>query len=101
MKSAFGQARRETVVTCGLYLFFFLWWTVFAFGWESGDPSTYSYVLGMPAWFFFSCVLGYPVVCLALWICLRLFFKEIPLDDDSESSSSDKSGDTHEREATR
>ena len=77
----YKQADREALITLGVYAFFFLWWTVFAFGWGGGDPENYSYVLGMPSWFFYSCVLGYPVVAVVLWVVIRLFFVEMPLDD--------------------
>ena len=83
MRGAFRQADREALMTLGLYVFFFVWWTVFAFGLGSGDPEEYSYVFGLPAWFFYSCVLGYPVMTFVLWIVVRLFFVNIPLDEDS------------------
>lgn len=85
MRSLFRQADREALVTLGLYLFFFLWWTFFAFGLGSGDPEDYSYVLGMPAWFFFSCILGYPVITLLLWYAVRRWFANVPLDDEAHS----------------
>ena len=44
MSKAFKQADREAYITLGLYVFFFLWWTLFAFGLGSGDPEEYSYV---------------------------------------------------------
>lgn len=75
----YKQADREALITLGVYAFFFLWWTVFAFGLGGGDPENYSYVLGMPSWFFYSCVLGYPVVAVILWAVIRLFFVEMPL----------------------
>lgn len=81
MRGAFRQADREALITLGLYVFFFVWWTVFAFGLGSGDPEEYSYVFGFPAWFFYSCVLGYPVMSLILWIVVRRFFADIPLDE--------------------
>ena len=81
MRGAFRQADREALMTLGLYVFFFVWWTVFAFGLGSGDPEEYSYVFGLPAWFFYSCVLGYPVMSLILWIVVRRFFADIPLDE--------------------
>jgi len=77
----YKQADREALITLGVYAFFFLWWTIFAFGMGGGDPENYSYVLGMPSWFFYSCVLGYPVVAVVLWAVIRLFFVEMPLDD--------------------
>ncbi len=80
MRKAFRQADREALITLGLYGFFFVWWTVFAFGLGSGDPEEYTYVWGLPAWFFYSCVLGYPVMTLILWGVVRRFFADIPLD---------------------
>ena len=89
MRGAFRQADREALMTLGLYVFFFVWWTVFAFGLRSGDPEEYSYVFGLPAWFFYSCVLGYPVMTFVLWIVVRRFFVNIPLDE----GSSEKRGE--------
>lgn len=92
----YRQADREALITLGVYAFFFLWWTVFAFGLGGGDPEKYSYVLGMPSWFFYSCVLGYPVVAVVLWVVIRLFFVEMPLDDPID----DKSGNAERGEAS-
>ena len=76
----YKQADKEALITLAVYLFFFLWWTLFAFGLGSGSPEDYSYVFGLPAWFFYSCVLGYPLVSLLLWVVVRRLFKDIPLD---------------------
>ena len=76
----YRQANREALLTLALYAFFFLWWTVSAFGLGAGDPESYTFILGLPAWFFFSCVLGYPVIALLLWFVVRRFFVEMPLD---------------------
>lgn len=84
MRGAFRQADREAWITLGLYVFFFLWWTIFAFGFGSGDPEEYHYVFGLPAWFFYSCVLGYPVMTFILWVVVRRFFADIPLDEDEK-----------------
>ena len=86
MRSSFRQADREALITLGLYVFFFLWWTVFAFGLGAGDPADYTYVWGMPAWFFYSCVLGYPVITLLLWGVVRFFFSDMPLDGSENDS---------------
>ncbi|WP_418765942.1 YhdT family protein [Mailhella sp.] len=92
MRGAFRQADREALITLGLYVFFFVWWTAFAFGLGSGDPEEYSYVFGLPAWFFYSCVLGYPVMTLVLWIVVRRFFVEIPLEEDKGEKNNGKEG---------
>ena len=90
MRGSFRQADREALITLGLYAFFFVWWTVFAFGLGSGDPDEYSYVFGLPAWFFYSCVLGYPVMSFILWIVARRFFAYIPLDDTKQENGEEE-----------
>ncbi len=76
----YRQADREARYTLGLYAFFFVWWFGFAFGLGSGDPAEYTYVWGMPAWFFYSCIVGYPVICLLLWGVVRYCFRNMPLE---------------------
>jgi uncharacterized membrane protein YhdT len=76
----FAQANREALITLILYLAYFIWWYACGYGLGSGDPQDYTYICGFPAWFFFSCVVGFPVVSLALWLTLRLFFRKMPLD---------------------
>lgn len=79
--SRFRQANKEALLTLGLYAAYFVWWYAFAYGLGSGDPANYSYVFGFPAWFFYSCIAGYPILTLALWLVLRYCFKDMPLDD--------------------
>lgn len=76
----YKQADREALICLGLYALFFLWWYVFAFGLGSGDPASYSFIFGLPAWFFYSCVLGYPLLTLLLWVVVRKLFVDMPLD---------------------
>lgn len=75
----FRQADREALLALFAYALYFIWWYVFAYGLGSGNPDDYSYVLGMPAWFFYSCIVGYPLITLTLWAIVRLFFKDMPL----------------------
>lgn len=76
--SRFALADREARLTLALYLAFFLWWTIGAYG--LGDWAQVP-IFGMPAWFFVSCVLGYPLICVALWVVVRTCFTDMPLDD--------------------
>ena len=99
MRSYFKQADREALVTLGLYLFFFLWWTVFAFGLGCGDPEEYAFILGLPAWFFFSCVLGWPVITILLWLAVRRFFCDIPLEGNDEGDEAGSGEGQNERKS--
>lgn len=89
--SRFSQADYEARVTLLLYAAFFLWWTIGAFG--LGDYAQ-TMVWGMPAWFLVSCVLSYPLICVALWITVRLCFKDMPLDSRLDSHKTIPPSDT-------
>lgn len=76
--------RKETFITLALYLLFFLWWYATAYFGES-DPAKYSYICGFPKWFFLSCIVGYIGISLLLWLCVKLFFTDIPFDSEEEN----------------
>nr|WP_321258847.1 YhdT family protein [uncultured Pseudodesulfovibrio sp.] len=85
----FKQANKEALLALGVYALYFVWWYVCAYGMGSGNPDNYSYVLGMPEWFFYSCIVGYPLVTILLWIVVRFNFKDMPLDADTGAPSID------------
>jgi len=85
----FRQADREALLTLSLYAIYFLWWYIFAYGLGGGDPADYTYILGFPAWFFMSCIAGYPVITFLVWLAVRFLFKDIPLSGAVESETSD------------
>ena len=81
----FPQADREAWITLALYGLYFVWRYVCAYGLGGGDPEGYSYVFGFPAWFFYGCVLGYPVLTLLLWLVVRCCFKDLSLEAEEET----------------
>lgn len=48
----FVQARKEVVRIIYLIIFEFIWVFSFAYFGTKTDPNNYSFILGMPAWFF-------------------------------------------------
>ncbi len=76
----FAQADKEALFTVGAYVLYFVWWYAFAYGLGGGDPASYTYICGLPAWFFLSCIVGYPLISLVLWLMVRFVFKDVPLD---------------------
>ena len=86
----YRQANRETMITVCLYALFFAWWYLTAYGLGAGDPKEYSYVLGLPSWFFWSCVAGYFFFSFLVWGVVRAFFREVPLDDGPEERVGEK-----------
>lgn len=77
--------RRETRIILALYLLFFLWWYATAYGLGGGDPLEYKYIFGFPAWFFYSCIVGYIGISVILWLVVRLFFKDISFGEGKDN----------------
>lgn len=78
----FKIAHREALIGVALVLFNFIWWFGFAYGLGSKDVSEYKYILGLPDWFFYSCVVGLIVMIVLVIVVVKLFFKEVPFEDD-------------------
>ncbi|MEC5425419.1 YhdT family protein [Virgibacillus sp. C22-A2] len=81
----FKVANREALIGVGLVIFNFIWWYAFAYGLGSKDPAEYTYVFGFPAWFFYSCILGFIVMAVLVTIIVKKFFVAIPFDEGNES----------------
>lgn len=81
------QINKEAKITVGLYVFFFIWWFVFAYGIGLKDVSEYSYILGFPAWFFYSCILGYVMISVLLAIVVKKCFKDIDFEDSEKEAN--------------
>lgn len=82
----FKVAHKEALIGIGLVIFNFLWWFGFAYGLGSAPVEEYSYILGMPAWFFYSCVIGSIIMMILVALVVKVFFKEVPFDEEEERS---------------
>lgn len=83
MKSRKKQINKEVIVTLVLYLFYFLWWYYFAYIFKNNnDVQNFKYILGLPEWFFYSCVLGLVVVNILVFILVKIFFKDVSLEEE-------------------
>ncbi|HHV07016.1 MAG TPA: YhdT family protein [Firmicutes bacterium] len=82
----FDQCNREAKVMVILLILNIVWWYLFAYGLGLRNPDEYTYVMGLPAWFFYSCILGYVVFSALTVIVVQVFFRDIPLDDDESAA---------------
>lgn len=80
----FKVANREAKIGVGIVIINFLWWFGFAYGMGSKSPEDYTYVFGLPAWFFYSCVAGFIIIVFLVILAVKLFFKEVPFEDEQE-----------------
>ena len=86
----FAQANREAVYAVVLALLYFVWWYVSAYGLGSGPVEEYKYVMGLPAWFFTSCIAGFLLFSLLAWIMVRFLFKDLSLENESSESGEER-----------
>lgn len=83
----YRTAHKEALIGIGLAIFHFAWWFGFTYGLGSKPVSEYTYILGFPAWFFYSCIVGIPLIILLVWIVVRFFFSDLPLEDEERGES--------------
>lgn len=80
------QIRKEAMISLALYGAFFLWWYFTGYGMGSGDPKEFSYIFGLPMWFFLSSVVGYVLFCIAAIVVVKCFFKNFDLGEEAVDS---------------
>lgn len=87
----FKIAHREAFIGIGLAIFNFIWWYGFAYGLGSRPPEEYTYILGLPDWFFYSCVVGFILMSALIIVITKFVLKEVPLDAEyTEMEESEK-----------
>ncbi|WP_239430988.1 YhdT family protein [Sporosarcina sp. ACRSL] len=75
-----------------LAIFNFIWWFGFAYGLGSRPPEQYTYIFGLPDWFFYSCVIGFILMSALIIVIAKFVLKEVPLDAEiTETEESPKS----------
>ncbi|MGM7719466.1 YhdT family protein [Metabacillus sp. Hm71] len=80
----FKIAHREAIIGIILVLINFAIWYGFAYGLGDQDPMTYAYILGFPAWFFYSCIAGTIFMIVSIAIVMKFFFTEVSLEEEEE-----------------
>lgn len=83
-------AHKEAAIGVMLAVFNFIWWYGFAYGMGSGPVSQYHFILGFPAWFFYSCILGFIIVTVLLILAVKFLFTDISLEDDEWERAEEK-----------
>ncbi|OXS78054.1 YhdT family protein [Domibacillus enclensis] len=84
MDKRFQIAHREAWIGIGLALFNFIWWFGFAYGMGGRKVEEYTFIFGLPDWFFYSCVVGFIVMACLVWLVVILFFKEVSFEEGDE-----------------
>jgi uncharacterized membrane protein YhdT len=78
----FKIANREALIGLGLAIFNFVWWFGFAYGMGSRPVEEYTYIFGLPDWFFYSCVVGFLLMAALVIVIVKFFFVEVPFEEE-------------------
>ncbi|WML24930.1 YhdT family protein [Neobacillus sp. OS1-33] len=78
----FKIAHREALIGIILVLINFIWWYGFAYGLGSEKVEKYSYIFGLPAWFFYSCILGFIVMIILVTFTVKFLFKDVSFEEE-------------------
>ncbi|QZY57259.1 YhdT family protein [Crassaminicella profunda] len=76
----YKQCNKEALMGIGLGILNLIWWYVFGYGLGSKAPEDYTYIMGLPMWFFMSCIVGAVLFSSLAIIMVSKFFKDMPLD---------------------
>jgi uncharacterized membrane protein YhdT len=77
----FKIAHREALIGVVLVIINFIWWYGFGYGLGSDNVENYSYIWGLPAWFFYSCIAGFVVMVILVSFTVKFLFKDVPFDE--------------------
>jgi uncharacterized membrane protein YhdT len=73
-------SNKEAIMGSVLALLNFIWWYAFAYGLGSRPIKEYTYLFGFPAWFFYSCIIGFILFTALVWLMVKFFFTEVPFE---------------------
>ena len=76
----YRQCTREAIIGLSLGIINLIWWFGFGYGLGSKPVSEYTYILGFPAWFFMSCIVGGILFSILTIIMINKLFKHMSLD---------------------
>lgn len=75
----YKQCNKEALMGLGLGILNLIWWYIWGYGLGSKPPEEYSYVMGLPLWFFMSCIVGAILFTVLAIVLVTKYFKDMPL----------------------
>lgn len=84
VKKRWSITAKEALIGTAVVILHFCLWFGFAYGLGSGPPEEYQYIAGLPAWFFFSCVIVPIFIIILVALAVRFFFTDISLEEEEE-----------------
>lgn len=89
----YKQCNKEAIYASILGILNVIWWYAWGYGLGSKPVEEYSYIMGLPTWFFMSSVVGAILFTVLTFIMVDKFFKDMPLEDMDEDEAKEFSGE--------
>lgn len=83
----YKQCNKEAILGLCLGLLNLAWWFAWGYGLGSQPPSEYTYLLGLPLWFFMSSIVGAVLFTILAIIMVTKYFKDMPLGEITEEEA--------------
>ena len=77
----YRQCNKEALLGLGLGILNLIWWFAWGYGLGAVSPERYSYIMGFPAWFFMSCIVGAVLFTALTIVLVKYFIQDMPLGD--------------------
>ena len=75
----YKQCNKEAMIGIGLGVLNMIWWFSWGYGLGLKPTDSYVYILGFPAWFFMSCIVGSVLFTILAIIAVIRYFEDMPL----------------------
>lgn len=82
----FKIAHKEALIGVILVIINFIWWYGFGYGLGSEKVENYTYIFGLPAWFFYSCILGFIVMIILVILTVKFLFIDVSFEKEEGDS---------------
>lgn len=76
----YRQCNKEAIMGLVLGIFNLIWWFAWGYGLGSKPINEYTYILGFPAWFFMSCIVGGILFSILTVFMINKLFKNMSLE---------------------
>jgi uncharacterized membrane protein YhdT len=76
------NSAREALIGVALAVVHFIWWFGFAYGLGSRPVEEYTYIFGLPDWFFYSCVVGFILICITVILLDKFVLKDVSFEEE-------------------
>lgn len=83
----YKQCNKEAIYACILGILNVIWWYAWGYGLGSKPVEEYSYIMGLPTWFFMSSIVGTILFTFLTFIMVDKLFKNMPLEDMNEDEA--------------